>query len=51
MPLEKQVTVVYAVNNGYLDNIDVFSVMDSASVSGSCSPKYPVFLPVMLKKK
>jgi F-type H+/Na+-transporting ATPase subunit alpha len=26
MPLEKQVTVVYAVNNGYLDNIDVDKV-------------------------
>jgi alkaline phosphatase len=39
------------VRGAYLDNIDVFSVMDSASVSGSCSPKYPVFLPVMLKKK
>jgi alkaline phosphatase len=35
----------------YLDNTDVFSVMDSASVSGPCSPRYPVFLPVLLKKK
>jgi alkaline phosphatase len=39
------------VRGVYLDNTDVFSVMDSASVSDPCSPRYPVFLPVMLKKK
>jgi len=39
------------VRGPYLDNTDVFSVMDSASVSDPCSPRYPIFLPVMLKKK
>jgi len=39
------------VRGAYLDNTDVFSVMDSASFSYPCPLRYPVFLPVMLKKK
>jgi alkaline phosphatase len=39
------------VRGAYLDNTGVFSVMDSASMSEPCSLRFPVFLPVMLKKK
>jgi alkaline phosphatase len=39
------------VRGAFLDNTDIFSVMDSASVSDPCSPGYPVFLPVMLRQK
>jgi alkaline phosphatase len=38
------------VRGAYLDNTDVFSVMDSAAVNDPCTPRYPIFLPVLLKK-
>jgi alkaline phosphatase len=39
------------VRGAYLDNTDVFSVMEKASVSDPCFPRYPVFLPVLMNKK